>query len=1024
MSNLFFRNPRLTMLALGLIFVAGASSYYVLPRMEDPILTARFANINTVFPGAVAERVESLVSERLEDALLEIDEINEVRSISRAGFSSLSVELRDDIYEVDEIWSRIRDKVDDAALAFPEGALEPVFEEQKVKAYALLLAVQWSIYEKNKPLAGNRAILRRLAEDVADRLRSVPGTEVVDVFGDPDEEITVEINQSEAVALGLSPEQIALQLANSDSKITAGQLRGRSNLPLEVDTELDSIARIGQTPIQFGTEGDFVRLADIAEVRKDIRMPPNSLVIADGKLSVVLGAMVREDVRVDHWFDNAKTVVVNAKADMPQGVDLSAIFDQNTYVRTRLSDLLTNLLLGALAVTIVIFVMMGWRSAIVVGAALPLSAMLVLTGMRVLEIPIHQMSVTGLIIALGLLIDNAIVMVDEVSLRLREGDSPAAAVSNSVRMLAIPLFGSTLTTALSFGPIALMPGPAGEFVGAIAINVILAVSSSFLLALTVVPAIAAFARSFKSKSNGWWEHGFHSKRLSNWYRQSLPFLIAKPWRGILLSIALPVFGFVQARHLPEQFFPPADRDQFRIQFELPAHASILETAEYTTRMRETLLAEPEVKAVSWFLGESAAAFYYNMVANRENQASYGEALVQLHSADGLSDVIRKVQTKLDREYPEARVLARQLEQGPPFEAPVEVRLFGPDPDVLRELGDEVRLQLSQVPHVVHTRSDLSDSLPKLSFHADEEQVRLVGLSNADIARQMQATFEGTIGGSILETTEELPVRVRVADAARASVEPIYSTMLNSPRGGPGQPGVPLSALGRLELESEYGSLIHLRGRRMNEVQAYVEAGVLPATVLTAFQERLTQADFELPPGYKLTYGGEAAERDGAVGNLMANVGVLVVLMIATLVLSFGSFRIAGLIGVVAMLSTGLGVGSLWVFGFPFGFMAIVGTMGLVGLAINDSIVVLAALREHEQAAMGEPNAVCDVVHRSTPHVVATSVTTVAGFLPLIIAGGGFWPPLAVTIAGGVGGATLLALYFVPSAWVWLKHRSQ
>ncbi|MFK7822265.1 MAG: efflux RND transporter permease subunit, partial [Planctomycetaceae bacterium] len=690
---------------------------------------------------------------------------------------------------------------------------------------------------------------------------------------------------------------------------------------------------------------------------------------------------------------------------------------------TRLTNLLTNLLLGALAVTVVIFVMMGWRSAIVVGAALPLSAMMVLTGMRALEIPIHQMSVTGLIIALGLLIDNAIVMVDEVGLRLREGDSPAKAVSHSVKMLAVPLFGSTLTTALSFGPIALMPGPAGEFVGAIAVNVILAVSSSFVLALTIVPAIAAFARSFKTKSNGWWEHGFHSQRLSNWYRRSLPFLIAKPWRGILLGVALPVFGFFQARHLPEQFFPPADRDQFRIEFELPAHASIQETVEYTTQVRETLLAFPEVKSVSWFLGESAAAFYYNMVANRENQASYGEALVQLRSAEGLSDVIRKAQIELDRKYPQARVLARQLEQGPPFEAPVEVRLFGPDPEVLCELGDKVRLQLSKVPHVVHTRSDLSDSLPKLSFQADEEQVRLVGLSNADIARQMQTTFEGAIGGSILETTEELPVRVRVADAGRASVEPIYSTMLNSPRSGPGQPGVALSALGRLRLESEFGSLIHLRGRRMNEIQAYVEAGVLPATVLTAFQQRLEDSDFELPPGYKLTYGGEAAERDGAVGNLMANVGVLVVLMIATLVLSFGSFRIAGLIAAVAMLSTGLGVGSLWVFGFPFGFMAIVGTMGLVGLAINDSIVVLAALREHEQAAIGEPSAVCDVVQRSTPHVVATSITTVAGFLPLIIAGGGFWPPLAVTIAGGVGGATLLALYFVPSAWVLLKHRS-
>jgi multidrug efflux pump subunit AcrB len=1023
-SNLFFRNPRLTMLLLGLILVAGGSSYYILPRMEDPILTARFANVNTVFPGAIAERVESIVSERLEDALLEIDEINEVRSISRAGFSAITIELRDDVYEVDEVWSRIRDKVDDAALEFPEGVLDPVFEEQKVKAYALLLGVQ---FDQDQPdgdsPTGNPAILRRLAEQIADKLRSVSGTEVVDIFGEPTEEITVELQQNEATALGLTATSIAQQLANSDSKLTAGQLRGGSNLPLEVDTELNSIARVGATPIQFGSRGDFVRLADIARVQKTLQEPPSSVAFADGKRSVVLGALVRSDTRVDHWFDRAEVALAAARAQMPQGVRLVKVFDQNNYVRTRLSDLLTNLCLGAVAVMIVIFLMMGWRSAVVVGSALPLSALMVLTGMRLMEIPIHQMSITGLIIALGLLIDNAIVMVDEVALRLEEGDSPAEAVSHSVRMLAIPLLGSTLTTALSFGPIASMPGPAGEFVGAIAINVILAVGSSFFLALTVVPAIAAFVKTAGAASKRWWETGLKSKRLSNWYRSSLPFLIGKPWRGILLSASLPVFGFVQARHLPEQFFPPADRDQFQIEAELPAHASIQQTQAYTTAIRETVLAHPEVTNVSWFLGESAPAFYYNMVASRENQANYGQALVQLKSARGVRDIIRSVQVELDQKFPAGRILVRQLEQGPPFEAPVEVRLFGPDPDVLREIGDDMRLELSRIPHVVHTRSDLSDSLPKLSFKADEEQVRLAGLSNADVARQMQASLEGAVGGSILETTEELPVRVRVANSQRDRIEPIYSTMLSSPNAPPGQPGIPLSSLGQMQLDSEYGSLVHLRGRRMNEVQAYIEAGVLPATVLTAFQSRLAELDYQLPPGYTLRYGGEAAERDSAVGNLLANVGVLVVLMIATLVISFGSFRIAGVIGLVAILSVGLGIGALWVFGFPFGFMAIVGTMGLVGLAINDSIVVLAALRENKDAAVGNAQAVCDVVQRSTPHVVATSITTIAGFLPLIIAGGGFWPPLAVTIAGGVGGATLLALYFVPAVWI-LMWRSK
>jgi multidrug efflux pump len=229
--------------------------------------------------------------------------------------------------------------------------------------------------------------------------------------------------------------------------------------------------------------------------------------------------------------------------------------------------------------------------------------------------------------------------------------------------------------------------------------------------------------------------------------------------------------------------------------------------------------------------------------------------------------------------------------------------------------------------------------------------------------------------------------------------------------------VPISAVARVELGAEIPTVPHFNGRRMNEVQAFITAGVLPAEVLSNFESRLAESDFKLPPGYTYEFGGEAAKRNDAIGNLMANVGVLGVLMVATLVLSFSSFRMAGIVGAVAVLSVGLGVGALWIFGFPFGFMAIVGTMGLMGVAINDAIVVLAAIRGDEEARIGEPAAVRDVVTRSSRHIVATSLTTMAGFMPLVIAGGGFWPPLAVAIAGGVGGATIIALYFVPSAYI-------
>jgi multidrug efflux pump subunit AcrB len=1023
MANYFYRNPRLLVLTIGLIVVSGLSSYYVLPRMEDPLLTQRAAKITTVFPGADATRVESLVTERLEEELREIEEIKELRSTSRAGVSTVLIELRDDVYQVEGVWSRVRNKMDDAAAKMPSGAKKPEFDDIRVRAYALIVALAWS-EGGGEP---NYAILRRLAERLEDELLGLAGTEQIDTFGDPREEIVVEIDPSRATQLGLTAMAVADQLKASDAKVAAGSMRAdQGDFLLEVDAELDSMARIGHTPVQLAEDGRFVPLADIAAIRKGIAEPPDSLSLIGGQPAVTLGVLTRPADRVDRWSAAAEQVLRDFGEQLPSGVRLVKVFEQNTYVNARFATLLQNLGLGAVAVALVVLVLMGWRSAFVVAMTLPLSALIVLTGLRWLDIPIHQMSVTGLIIALGLLIDNAIVTVDEVSEQLREGRSPAEAVSGTVRRLAVPLLGSTITTALAFAPIAIMPGPAGEFVGSIAVSVILAILSSLFLAMTVVPAATAFLdRQAGSVENGWPRRGVTIPWLMRWYRRSLDFVFARPLVGVSLGFALPLLGFFQARHLAEQFFPPADRNQFQLELELPASASLGQTLARAEAVRERILSDPAVDRVDWFLGESAPTFYYNLLPRNAQVSRYAQGLVTLESADDLRDVIRRLQDQLDREFPDARVLARQLEQGPPFAAPIEVRLFGPDLERLRELGDELRLHLSEVPEVIHTKAELSEPAAKLMVVVDEEDARLAGLNHTSIARQLDANLEGVVGGSVLEATEELPVRVRIPGARRGNRSAIAALdLLSGPSAAGDGNSLPLSALAELKLVPEISVLPRFNGRRMNEVQGFVTAGVLPSEVLSRLQNRLDQDGFRLPPGYSMEYGGESAKRNDAVGNLMASVGVLAVLVVATLVLSLGSFRMAAIIGAVAALSSGLSLGALWLFGYPFGFMAIVGTMGLMGVAINDAIVVLTAIRGDSRARQGDPQAVVDVVLRSTRHVIATTLTTMVGFLPLLLGGGGFWPPLAVAIAGGVGGATLLGLYFGPAAYTLIMCRGR
>ncbi|MEM7812457.1 MAG: efflux RND transporter permease subunit [Planctomycetota bacterium] len=1024
LSTIYYRNPRLVVLTVALISVAGLSSFQVLPRLEDPLLVSRVALVTTSLPGAPPERVEALVTEPIEDVLTEIEEIKEVESTSSQGTSLVVIELKDEVLDGDPVWSRVRDKLGDVTPSLPPGTA-PAFDEIEVRGYAMLVALTWQA--DRPPLPG---ILRRLAKDLQDKLEAVPGTEEVERRGEAQEEITVTLDPAAAAMAGLTAGEVAARVAASDSKGAAGLLRGgESDLIFEVDAELDSLARVRETPVRVDGRGAVTRLADVADVRRGVREPQTDQAIIGGRPAVVLAVFIDAGQRVDTWAADARAVLERHARTLPAGIGQEVIFDQSTYTAWRLATLISNLVLGAGAVTAVVFVLMGWRSAVLVGAALPLSAASVFAGMNAFGIPIHQMSVTGLIIALGLLIDNAIVMVDEVRRRLKT-ESPADAIAGTLGHLAVPLFGSTLTTVLTFLPIALMPGPAGEFVGTIALGVILALVSSLAISLTVIPTLAAWlaARDGGAAAAG---DGLTFGRLNDGYERFLRFFFRRPIVAMTLASLWPFAGFYAASKLPEQFFPPGDRDQFQIEIEMPPEASIARTREVALGIRERILANPRAEEVHWFLGRSAPSFYYNMLQNRRESSRYGQALVQMDSNEGLFDAINAIQAELSAAFPEARVLCRQLEQGPPFDAPVEWKVFGPDLATLDRIGERLRAELASLRHVTYARADLTETLPKLSVVADEEDLRRAGLTNAAVARQLDAALEGATGGSVVEATERLPVRVRLAGERRselASVRtlelmPALMTTDTAARLAAEVAPVPLSSVAKLTLSPEPAAIKHIDGVRMNSVQGFIDAGVLPAAVLVPFADRIEElvraGELVLPDGYYFDLGGEAAERDRAVGNLLAFVGILGVMMVATLVLCIGSFRGAGVIGVVAFLSAGCGLGMLYVCGYPFGFMAIVGSMGLIGVAINDSIVVLAALREHDDSRNGDPDAVARVVRRETRHVMATTATTVAGFIPLLLGGGGFWPPLAVAIAGGVAGATILALAFVPAAVVLL-----
>ncbi len=1032
LAALFFRDRRLIVLTLLLAIASGVSSLFVLPRMEDPLLTQRAAQITTVFPGADAGRVEALVTEKIEDKLLDIPEIKRLRSQSRAGSSFISIELRDEVVDTDPVWSAIRGKLEDSISSLPEGCMRPEFDELDIAAYAWIGALVW---ERDEPVADG--VLRRLARELKDQLFAIPGTKKVDMFGDPQEEIMVEIDVDRAAAAGLPATHIARQLSQGDVKASAGMLRTEnSEMVVELKNQFRSLEDILATTLVTHQPGQTLRLSDVASVRRTTPEPVASKAIIDGRPGIVVAAMLRPEFRIDHWGTDSKTIIGQFEQRLPTGIGLEVIMQQESYVADRMGTLVKNLLLGVSAVAIVTFLFLGWRSSLLVTATLPVAALMVLAGMRALDIPIHQMSITGLIIAMGLLIDNAIIAADEIDISLRHGLSPVAAVADMVSRLFAPLLASTVTTALAFAPIALMEGPAGEFVGSIAVTVMLAIFSSFLLAMTVLPASAALLqmRSSGATKSTFLRHGVSIPRVTRIYKQVLTTLVRYPWLGIASGCVLPIAGFVAATQLNEQFFPPADRDQFHVELEMSPGTSLARTEQVVRAVDRVLMAEQRIEHTAWFLGESAPPFYYNIIARRKNSPDYAQAIVTLDNNDRPLEMIRRLQLELDQQFPDARLLVRQLEQGPPFDAPVEVRLFGSDLDQLKDYGERLRTIATEIPNVLHVRTALSDIRPVATVSVGANQADWTGLSESEVAAQLFASLEGLRAGSIIEEVEEIPVRVRLAGATNHSLEELGATGLYvaTPRqaneAGAGAVSIPstipVASVASIALNPQRAVITRYNGRRMNEVQAFITAGTLPSNILAEFERRIASSGIEFPPGFSIEQGGEASERDAAVSRLLANVTVLTVGMIAALVLALASFRLTLLIGFVASLSIGLGMGALWSFGYPFGFMAIIGTMGLVGIAINDSIVVAAALSADPRVRAGSVEATVERVLEVTRHVLATTATTVVGFLPLLLSGGEFWPPLAVCIGAGVTGATLISLTLVPAAFRLLMGRGE
>lgn len=1009
----FFREPRLVILCIALIVVGGLSALWSLGRQEDPTLTNRYASIVTEYPGAEPAIVEALVTAAIEDQIKLISNIESFSSNSLRGVSSINVAVKDDLNaaQIDQVWSDLRSAALRARVQFPPGAGASRIDTEGITAYTTVVAVEIT----NDAVALNVAarVARRLERD----LRAIPLTRAVYLFGQPEEEIAVIVDPAGALASNASVERVADAILAANDPALAGRLGGAGvEFNLVMSQRLSSVRDLREVPLPAATSDFVPRLGDVAEIRRQLSQPQSALALSQGRRAILVAAVLEDGAQVDRWMRLVREDVEKLSRDLPQGLRVAVLFDQSKYTTDRLLDVALNLLIGVGLVFAVLTVTLGLRAAVLVGMMLPLVSLATLASFMFLGMPLHQMSLTGLIVALGLVVDASIVTADTVRRKLDAGEPRAVAVRLATDRVLLPLAASTVTTILTFLPMIMLSGDVGDFVRTIAIAVSVMLIWSFGLTLILVGPLSARLLPRRDpvpdSTDGLKRSLFELQRI----------VINLPLLSIALAAVVPIIGFVLFLSVPSQFFPLAERNQFHLSVTLPNHAGIGRTQALVKRVDAHLDGIEGITGRYWVVGGSAPAFYYNIVGQNTNDPSYGQAMVTTDTPARAREILATLQQDLRLRFPEALVSVQVLSQGPPVNAPIAFLIYGPELSELRRIGAVAQQAIAALPEAGQVTGGLTNGLPQLRFDVDDAASQFLGLDPAALAAQIKAGMVGADAGFLMEAGTRLPIRVQFPQDLRSSPEALLDLPIKLPfLAANGTPQtVPLSTLAQPRLEVIEPLIYRYDGQRMNYILAYPHPDVLPATLFVKAKAEIDRITETLPAGYRIELSGSAEERSATVSSLASQAPLIAVLAIAVLVLTFQSFRLTIGTLIVAMMSTGVSLFSVAIMGYPFGINALIGVIGSVGVSVNASIIIFTALRDNPAAAAGDVDATTQEVLDGARHIISTTLTTFGGFLPLMLDGGLFWPPFATAVAGGVLLSSGLAFLFAP-AWFRLVY---
>ncbi|WP_250623046.1 efflux RND transporter permease subunit [Pinirhizobacter soli] len=1009
LSALAVRERSITLFLILLISLAGLLAFFKLGRAEDPAFTVKVMTIITAWPGATAQEMQDQVAEKIEKRMQELRWYDRTETYTRPGLAFTTLTLLDSTppSAVQEEFYQARKKVGDEISNLPPGVIGPLVNDE----YADVTFALFALKAKGEP----QRLLVRDAEDLRQRLLHVPGVKKVNIIGEQAEKIYVEFSHDRLATLGVSSQDVFAAVNGQNALTPAGSVETKgSEVFIRLDGAFDSLQKIRDTPVV--AHGRTLKLSDIATVKRGYEDPATFMIRNNGEPALLLGIVMR-----DGWngLDLGKALdseVGTINAGLPLGMNLTKVTDQAVNISSAVDEFMLKFFVALLVVMLVCFVSMGWRVGLVVAAAVPLTLAVVFVMMAATGKNFDRITLGSLILALGLLVDDAIIAIEMMVVKMEEGYSRVAASAYAWSHTAAPMLAGTLVTAVGFMPNGFARSTAGEYTSNMFWIVGIALVASWVVAVVFTPYLGVKMLPELKKVEGGHEAIYDTPRY-NRFRELLGRIIARKWLVAGSVVGLFVLAILGMAVVKKQFFPISDRPEVLVEVQMPYGTSIEQTSAASAKVEAWLAKQKEAKIVTTYIGQGAPRFYLAMGPELPDP-SFAKIVIRTDNEEEREALKHRLRKAIAEGLgSEARVRVTQLVFGPYSPFPVAFRVSGPDPDKLRSIATEVEQVMDASPMMRTVNTDWGTRTPTLHFSLQQDRLQAVGLSSSAVAQQLQFLLSGIPVSTVREDIRTVQVVARSAGDVRLDPAKIGDFTL---AGASGQ-RIPLSQVGKVDVRMEE-PVIRRRDREPTiTVRGDIAEDLQPPDVSTAMAKQLQPTIAKLPSGYRIEEAGSIEESGKATKAMLP---LFPIMLAATLLIIIFQVRSISAM-VMVFLTSPLGligvVPTLILFRQPFGINALVGLIALSGILMRNTLILIGQIHHNEGAGLSPFHAVVEATVQRARPVILTALAAILAFIPLTHSV--FWGTLAYTLIGGTLAGTILTLVFLPAMYsIWFKIR--